>query len=118
MRKILFCFMALLLVMMIALIASAGFAQPSETEIPYIVWDRPSDIQVAAGIAAVGILTTILAISIDALCSMFYLYVEHMSSMSVKAYFRTILKTAIRRHDRHFRSALSWRTPLIKPIVA
>ena len=105
MRKILFCFLALLLVVMIALIASVGPAAPmSEPATPYVVWNIPViDVQAAVGIAPVALLVVILVnISSGAL------FTSRRSVLWVKGILTQIYKAV--------RPGFSWRTPLIKPI--
>ena len=119
MRKILFCFLAFLLVMMIAVIASVGFSQLSEPTMPYSVWLSETDVQMAAGIAAVSLLPVIVVVSSRALCSMFYNNIKCGSSyvgITIQTLSWTNLKSHL-RHGRHISTAFSWRTPLIKPML-
>jgi hypothetical protein len=120
MRKILFCFLAFLLVVMIALIASVGLAQPmSEPASPYVVWSIPvTDVQAVAGITAVVLLAVILVnVSSGALCSMSNLLKGILAKHCSQNEFLNCPPTA--GTDVHtFRPGVSWRTPLIKPMLA
>ena len=121
MRKILLCFMALLLVMMVALIASVGLSPPvSESSTAYNVCGIPvTDIQVVAGIAAVALLAAVMAVIGSG--TLHFLKLQKLMlviiiDVIVLQNHQLSINISRKYLSKHFRAGFSWRTPLIKPI--